>query len=101
MKVSDAKKLVCPFIYNNSQYEGGHIKCIATECMAWKHIDSTEERLKEGNYRTQEQTIQSMNVPEHYTYMGTSISRFSVAYVFNTNPEPQDCQGYCQRIGNE
>lgn len=84
MKVSEAEKLVCPFMSNGvgTAMDVGFFEtlCYTTKCMAWKET----RNHKDASDYPKGQWDNCITPPSDYGML-----------------EPQDCEGYCQRIGNE
>ena len=99
MKVSEAEKLICPFITDNQgYYEGAAIKCITTKCMAW---ESTVSGNKEIDRKTVPYDMTPMNIRDWSISMEndgyTNIGRQGDFRDVYAKYEEAD-EGYCQRL---
>ena len=87
METKLAGKMVCPFIYNSSQFEGGNIKCITTKCMAW--VDTTIEH-KDTTFMTI--TERNFWIGEGWTVSHLNKDELVIIPKYRT--------GYCKRLGD-
>ena len=81
MKISEAEKLICPFIravdrggWNRLNGSPSHINCITDKCMAWETVQTQELHID--------------GVDAHGTQK-VSVVR---------NLQREDCEGYCRRL---
>ena len=83
MKVSEAKKKICPFMsyQERSLHELYNTTCVCGDCMAWEYTKQVSDR----------ETIQS------------TVKKGDITYSVN-NPKPlieDDKEGYCKRLTND
>lgn len=115
MKVSEAEKLICPFMScqfgtnENGVYE---TTCITTKCMAWKvtkkdNNDSEEIRKLDKQFAKDRKRLHRIGEPFGEVYCINVDKMKEIEDVYNAkraeliNLEPQDCEGYCQRLSDD
>lgn len=98
MKISEAEKLVCPFIravdrggWNRDNGCPSHINCITDKCMAW---ETTKTKAIQDNFFkcTCGQTF------DVYRYDFTCPKCGREHTNIETDLPRSDCEGYCKRL---